>query len=808
MIQDIRYALRMLVRNPGFALVAVLALALGIGPNSAIFSIVSAVLLRPLPVKDADRVVSVWETNARIGLPQIPASEANYLDWKQQNQAFEQMATAFALPEYGLNVVAGREPERVPAGKASAAFFDVLGVRPVFGRAFLPEEDRAGGPGAALVSYGFWQRMLNSDQAVVGRRITVDGVPRTVVGVLPADLQMFGRIDVWIPVAMDPNSTQRSNRSWGVFARLKPGVTVQQAQAEMNGIAGRLARQYPEADEGWGVAVVPLHKLVGGFLAPPLMFLLGAVGLLLLLACANVANLLLAKAAGRQKEIAVRVALGAGRLRVVRQLLTESVVIALAGGAFGLLLAKWSIGLLRGLIPDVFPLMQQVSIDNRVLLFTFVVALVTGLIFGAAPAIRISKADLNSTLKATGRAVTGGGVQKLRDGLVTVEIALALVLVVAAGLMARSFARLMSVNPGLRTNDVLTMQLTLPTARYPEEEKRAQFYRNLVERVEALPGVESAGAIQFLPFRANFLNSRISVWPFRVPGAPPVREGQEPLADFRVVTPHFFTALGIPLRHGRFFGERDQRNAPAVIIINEAMAKRHRLGENPVGKRLLLPPWDQPPREIVGVVGDVKLYSLDWAVEPAMYVPHSQQPGEVMSLVVHSRQDRQALTSAIRHQVEALDPEQPIADVRAMQAVMSDSTMLRRLAMGMIGAFAVLALVLATVGIYGLTAYTVSQRTHEIGLRMALGARGADILRHIVGRGAVVALIGVALGTAGALGVAHLLKSFLFGIASTDPVILVGAPVALLGIAVLASYFPARRAAKLAPVTILRGSGQ
>jgi len=473
MIQDIRYALRMLVRNPGFALVAVLALALGIGPNSAIFSIVSAVLLRPLPVKDADRVVSVWETNARIGLPQIPASEANYLDWKQQNQAFEQMATAFALPEYGLNVVAGREPERVPAGKASAAFFDVLGVRPVFGRAFLPEEDRAGGPGAALVSYGFWQRMLNSDQAVVGRRITVDGVPRTVVGVLPADLQMFGRIDVWIPVAMDPNSTQRSNRSWGVFARLKPGVTVQQAQAEMNGIAGRLARQYPEADEGWGVAVVPLHKLVGGFLAPPLMFLLGAVGLLLLLACANVANLLLAKAAGRQKEIAVRVALGAGRLRVVRQLLTESVVIALAGGAFGLLLAKWSIGLLRGLIPDVFPLMQQVSIDNRVLLFTFVVALVTGLIFGAAPAIRISKADLNSTLKATGRAVTGGGVQKLRDGLVTVEIALALVLVVAAGLMARSFARLMSVNPGLRTNDVLTMQLTLPTARYRGGEARA-----------------------------------------------------------------------------------------------------------------------------------------------------------------------------------------------------------------------------------------------------------------------------------------------------------------------------------------------
>jgi putative ABC transport system permease protein len=615
---------------------------------------------------------------------------------------------------------------------------------------------------------------------------------------------MFGRIDVWIPVAMNPNSTQRSDRRWGVFARLKPGVSVQQAQAEMNAVANRLALQYPETNEGWGVVVVPLPKLVGGFLAPPLMCLLGAVGLLLLLACANVANLLLAKAAGRQKEIAVRVALGAGRLRVVRQLLTESVILAFAGGAFGLLLARWCIGLLRGLIPDVFPLMQQVGIDNRVLLFTFGVSLVTGLVFGAAPAIRVSKADLNSTLKATGRALTGGGVQKIRDGLVAAEIALALVLVVAAGLLTRSFVRLMSVNPGLRTQDVLTMQLTLPTARYPEGDQRARFYQNLVERVEALPGVESAGAIQFLPFRANFLNSRISVWPFRVQGQPPVREGQEPLADFRVVTAHFFTAMGIPLRQGRYFNQRDTHSGPGVVIVNEAMAKRHVPGENPIGKRLLLPPWDQPPREIIGVVADVKLYALDWAVEPAVYVLHAQKPDEVMSLVVHSPRDRQALAAAIRHEVEALDPEQPIADVRTMEAVMSDSTMLRRLAMGMIGAFAVLALVLATVGIYGLTAYTVSQRTHEIGLRMALGARGADILRHIVGRGAVVALIGVALGTAGALGVAQVLKSFLFGITSTDPVILVGMPAALLGIAVLASYLPARRAAKVDPMEALR----
>jgi putative ABC transport system permease protein len=507
---------------------------------------------------------------------------------------------------------------------------------------------------------------------------------------------------------------------------------------------------------------------------------------------------------GRQKEIAVRVALGAGRLRVVRQLLTESVILALAGGALGLLLARWSVGLLRGFVPDAFPLLQQMGIDNRVLVFTFAISLITGVVFGAAPAIRISKADLNHALKAAGRTLTGGGVRRLRDGLVTAEIALALVLLVAAGLLTRSFVRLAAVNPGLRTKDVLTMQLTLPTARYPEEEKRAQFFRNAIERVEALPGVESAGAIQWLPFRAYFLNSRISVWPIRVPGQPAVREGQEPLVDFRVVTPGFFKTMGIALDQGRPFSRRDERGAPGVVIVNQALVKRHLEGRNPIGQRLLLPPWDQPAREIVGVVADVKLYGLDWAVEPAVFVPYSQKPDEVMSLVVHSTRDPKALTGAIRREILALDPEQPVSDVRTMEAVLSDSTMLRRLSMGMIGAFALLALVLATVGIYGLTAYSVSQRTHEIGLRMALGASGGDVLRHIVGRGAVLAGIGVGLGMAGALGVARLLKSFLFGITNTDPVILAGVPAALLAIAVLACYLPARRAARVDPMEALR----
>jgi len=794
----------MLARSPGFTAVAVLTLALGIGPNSAIFSIVSAVLLRPLPVKDPDRVVSIWESNAKIGLPQIPASEANYLDWKRESRSFEKMGTAFALPEYGLNVVAGGEPERVPAGKASSEFFDVLGVRPVAGRAFSAEEDRPGGPGAILVSHGFWQRKLRSDSSAVGRAITVDGLQRTVVGILPADLQMFGRIDVWIPVAMNPASSQRGNRSWGVFARMKPGVSVKQAQAEMTGLAARLARQYPATDEGWGARVVPLRNLVSGMIAPALMVLLGSVGLLLLLACANIASLLLARAAGRQKEIAVRAMLGAGRARVVRQLLTESVILSLIGGGLGLLLARWCVGVLRGAIPDMFAMMQQMSIDYRVVLFTFAVSLLTGLVFGAVPAMRISRTNLNDTLKAGGRALVGGGVHRMRSALVAAELALALMLTVAAGLLAHSFARLMAVDPGLRTQDLLTMQLTLPHARYPQEAQRTRFYRNLIERVQAVPGVESAAAIQFLPFRSSILNSRISVWPFRVPGQPAVRDGQEPVADFRIVTPAYFATMGIPLHQGRVFNDRDAAGAPGVVVVNEAMARKHLRGGNPIGKRIQLPPWDHPASEIVGVVADVKLYGLDWNVEPAIYVPHAQMPVEVMSLAVHSSRDPGSLAAAIRHEVQALDPEQPVADVRTMREVMSDSTLLRRLSVGMIGAFALLALALATVGIYGLTSYSVSQRTHEIGLRMALGARAADVLRQVVGRGSVPVLAGIALGGLGAVGVAQVLRSFLFGITNRDPLVMLGVPAALLAVALLASYIPARRAARVDPMEALR----
>ena len=804
MIQDIRYALRTLCANPGFAVVAVLALALGIGPNSAIFSMISAVLLRPMPLHDVDRVVSIWETNASIGLPIAVTSEANYLDWKRQSRSFERMGAAFALPDYGVNVVLGREPERVPAGRATAGFFDALGMEPLLGREFNSEEDLPGGPGAAMVSEGFWRTELHGDPAVIGRRLTLDGLPRMIVGVLPREKAMFfGRIDVWTPLAMDPNSSERVSRNRGVFARLKPGVTVAQAQAELAAIENRLAREYPAANEGWGIKVIPINRLVTGLVGPPLMVLLGAVGLLLLLACANVANLLLARAAGRQREIAVRAALGAGRLRIIRQLLTESVLLALLGGGFGLLLAQWCIRLLRHVIPDQLSLLQSMSIDGRVLLFTFAVALLTGVVFGLAPAIRTSKTDLNDALRSTGRTLVGGS-QQIRDILVAAEIALALVLAAAAGLLSHSFVRLMSVDPGFRPSNVLTMQLGVPVARYPDTAKRADFYRHALARVRTLPGVESAGAIQLLPFRQTFLNSRIGLQLFRVPGLPTPRAGHELNADFRIITPGYFSAMGIPLHAGRDFDTRDVLSSPRVVVVNEAMVRGHYGGGNAVGKSLQLPPWNAPACQIVGVVADAKLYGLDQEAEPAVYVPHAQLPSEMMTLVVHSTVEPGPLSAAIRREVLALDPEQPVADVQPMSAVIGDSTILRRVAMGLIGVFAALALVLATVGTYGLTAYSVSQRTHEIGLRMALGARGVDVMRTIVGRASVVALTGVAIGTAGALGVARVLKSFLFGVGLGDPLILVGVPAALLVIAVVASYIPARRAARVDPMEALR----
>ena len=800
--QDLRYGFRTLLRNPGFCAVAILALALGIGPNTAIFTMVNAVLLKPLPVPEPDRVVMIWGTLLKSGFGQLPVSAADYLEWKQQARSFDQMSAAFAIPEYGLNVSGAGDPERVPAALASKEFLPALGIKPIVGRNFLPEEDRPGGPPAVLIGNALWQRRFHSDPAAIGRTLTVDGIPRTVVGVVPHELGEMVAADLWLPTAINPNDAERRNHNYGIVAHLKPGVTVAQARAEMIVIAQRLERAYPASNTGWGITLFPMAEMFTGRIRPVLLILLGAVGLLLLIACANLANLLLARAATREKEIAIRGALGAGRPRIIRQLLTESFVLALAGGALGLVLAAWGVRLLRSVVPDMFPMLQHMSVDVPVLAFTFGISILTGLLFGLVPAWRSSRTDLNTTLKeAAGRSESSGGSHRIRGFLLASEVALAVLLSVSAGLLLRSFVRVTEVNAGVRTANILTMNVSLPEVKYDTELKRATFYKNLIERLDTLPGVRSAGAVVFLPLRVSILSFRIWVNSFVIEGRPPVPQDQQPQADYRPATPGYFNTMGIALRQGRLFDQHDDQDAKRVVLVNEAMVRKHFAHENPLGQHIVM----GKPMEIVGVVADAKLYGLDAPVEPAVYVPHAQHSGESsMAVVVRTEGDPAAIASAVRREILKLDPEQPISNVRTMDKVLSDSLMLRRVSMLLLTVFASLALTLATVGIYGLTAYSVSRRTHEIGLRVALGASQSQILRLVVGRGLVTSLIGAAIGVGAALMLTRGLSGMLYGVTTTDPLVFAGVPLLLIAVSALASYVPARKATRIDPLAALR----
>jgi len=800
--QDLRYGFRTLLRNPGFCAVAILALALGIGPNTAIFTMVNAVLLKPLPVPEPNRVVMIWGTLLKSGFDQMPVSAADYLEWKKQAHSFDQMSAAFAIPEFGLNVSGAGDPERVSAALASKEFLPALGIKPIVGRNFLPEEDRPGGPPAVLISHALWQRRFHSDPAAIGRNLTVDGIPRTVVGVVPHELGEMVAADLWLPTAINPNNPERQNHQFGIVARLKPSVTVAEARAEMAVIARRLESAYPATNTGWGVTLFPMAEMFTGRIRPVLLILLGAVGLLLLIACANLANLLLARAATREKEIAIRGALGAGRLRLIRQLLTESLVLALAGGALGLVLAAWGVRLLRSVVPDMFPMLQHMSVDVPVLAFTFGISILTGLLFGLVPAWRSSHTDLNTTLKeAAGRSESAGGSHRIRSFLLAGEVALAVLLSVSAGLLLRSFVRVTEVNPGVRTANILTMNLSLPEVKYDTPQKRATFYKDLIERIDTLPGVRSAGAVVFLPLRVSILSFRIWVNSFTIEGRPPVPQDKQPLADYRPATPGYFNTMGIALRQGRLFDQHDDLDAKRVVLVNEAMVRKHFPDENPLGQRIVM----GKPMEIVGVVADAKLYGLDAPVEPAVYVPHAQHSGDSsMAVVVRTEGDPTVVAAAVRREILKLDPEQPISNVRSMEQVLSDSLMLRRVAMLLLTVFASLALTLATVGIYGLTAYSVSRRTHEIGLRVALGASQSQILRMVVGRGLVTSLIGAAIGVAAAFELTRGLSGMLYGVTATDPLVFAGVPLLLIAVSVLASYVPARKATRIDPLVALR----
>ncbi|HXG65436.1 MAG TPA: ABC transporter permease [Blastocatellia bacterium] len=802
-LQDVRYAIRILFRRPGFTVVAIIALALGIGANSAIFSVVNAVLLRPLRYKNPGQLVWIRETNFAAGIESEPASPPNYTDWRSQNESFTDMAafanTAAILTDAG-------EPERIPGSAVTSNFFDVLGVNALLGRTFMPHEDQAGNQRVAVLSYGLWARRFGADPNIIGATVMFNGNPYTIIGVMPQDFQhpvpgARNPAQLWLPLVFDMSQEHRRGDYLGVIARRKPEVSLEQARAEMQAIAARLEQQYPATNTGWSVSVTPLHEHFVGDVRPALLVLLGAVCFLLLIACANVANLLLARAAARQKEIAIRAALGAGRWRVVRQLLTESVILALMGGAGGLVLAMWGIEALQALSPETIPRLNELSLDGRVVGFTLAVSLLTGIVFGLAPALQVSSPRLNETLKEGGRgSAEGARGNRIRSLLAATEIALALVLLVGAGLMIRSFLRLQDVNPGFRTERVLTTQLLLPRSKYKEGPQVAAFSTQLLERVGSLPGVEAAGLIDILALSGggNFLG-------FSVEGRPLPPAGQNPDAETFVIGGDYFRTMGIPLMKGRLFTRQDNLDAPGAVIISETMARRFWPDEDPMGKRITTGnPQTGPWFTVVGIVGDVRHQELSAEPYPQMYFPYTQRPRNSFTLVARTSSDPLAMVAAIRSQVQEMDPNQPLYNVRTMEQVLADSIGRPRFNTLLIAIFAVVALILATVGIYGVISYSVTQRTHEIGIRMALGARATDILAMVFKQGLKLALAGVAVGLAGAFALTQLMSSLLFGVTAADPITYVAISLLLTGVALAASYLPARRATKVDPMVALR----
>ncbi|HEY7179984.1 MAG TPA: ABC transporter permease [Blastocatellia bacterium] len=797
--QDLRYGARMLLKNPGFTAIAVITLALGIGANAAIFSVVNAVLLRPLPFKDPDRLMMIRET----WLPKFPefsVSPGNFLDWRKQNTVFDRLVAFNGL---SFNMVGTGDPEQIRGMKVTDGFFATFGAQPQLGRDFLPEEDQPGRDNVVILSHGLWQRRFAGDPKILNRALTLNGQSYTVIGVMPATFRFGGSdLDLWTPMAFTAQQAQIHGGHWlGAIGRLKPGVTEDQARAEMVAIAGRLATQYPDANTGWSVKLMPMLEFTVRSIKEALLVLLVAVAFVLLIACANVANLLLARAAGRQKEVAIRAALGAGRARIIRQLLTESALLAILGGAAGLALAQLGTGLLLKLAPQDLPRMSDVTLDGRALAFTAAVTLLTGVIFGIVPALQASRPNLSETMNEMGRGSTEGRRRQfVRGALVVTEVASALVLLVGAGLLIKSFWRLQNVDPGFNPAGALTMSVSLPRTKYPEETQRVAFFQQLLEKVGALPGVQSAGAANPLPMTGD------TIYGFVVQGRPPLPPGQGQSTNFYAVSAGYFNAMGIRLLRGRLLTERDARNSPHVAVINETMAKKIFTDEDPIGKRITFDGGGNNSdwQEIVGVVGDVKQYGLDQATPLQTYEPYTQQTSPGMTLVARASGDPTRLTAAIRNAVLQLDKEQPIANVRTLDRILSTSVAQQRFSMLLLGVFAAVAMSLAAIGIYGVLSYSVAQRTHEIGIRMALGAGWLDALRLVVGAGMRLTLLGVAAGLGVAFALTRLMSALLFGVSATDPMIFSLIALLIVAVSMLACWVPARRATKVDPMVALR----
>ena len=805
--QDIQFGFRMLRKSRGLAAIALIALALGIGANTAMFSVVNTVLLRALPYPQPDQLVWFWESQP--GLEQAPFSAADFLDYQSQNQSFQQVATVRRL---SFNLTGQGAAERIPGMVATPNLFSLFGVHPIFGRDFLPQEGVFGAPRRALLTYGFWQSHFAGDRTVVGRPLTLDNQPVQIVGILPANFRYGGAdIQLWVnPVNVVPEvfSTSpdwerniRNNREThylSIVGRLKPGVPLSKAQSDINTIVARLHQQYP-VTTGHNVVLIPLREFSAGPVRQTLVVILAVVGLVLLIACANVANLLLSRAVARRREIAIRTALGAGRLRIVRQLLTESLLLSFVGGTLGLALAWGFVRLLVAASPAQRPRVQEITLDLRVLLFTLGVSVLTGLLFGLAPALAATRQSLGHFLKEAGRgAAEGLAHNRLRGLLVVAEVAFSLVLLVCAGLLGRSFVRMLEVNPGFRPDHMVTMQMNFTGANYTAKDRSTQFLEQLLPRVSALPGVEGVAISNDLPLEGDDTTTGVST----VEGRAPFPRGQEPLVGVHTINPGYFRAMDIPLLRGREFRGSDSANSNPVVVINQKLAETLWPGQDPLGKHLHI--MGDKQSEVVGVVGNVLHNGLGESLSQETYLAFPQNPWSYVSLAVRTHGDRGAVYGAARSLVAQIDPELPLHDMRPMEQVVTETMASRRLTLWLVGAFAALALVLASVGIYGVMSYAVTERLHEIGVRVALGAQRRDVLRLVVGHGMRLAAIGLLLGSVTAFFAARAMTTLLFGIRPSDPLTYIGIAVVLALAALAACYIPARRATAVDPMVALR----
>jgi predicted permease len=814
MLNELRLAFRMLLKNPIFTLIAITTMALAIGANTAVFSLINGLLIRPLPYRAPEELVLLWETFPAQGLDRIPVSAPEYMDYTKEIRSLDLAAFDYL----DMNLTAGDMPERISGAVVTPSLFPLLGIEPIRGRVFAPEEFGEGNDGVVVISERLWQRRFNSDPSLVGKQLLLNGRALTVVGVMPAKFEFplplfnvqggtFGqRVDIWKPIAFSKDDLeQRSSRSNGVIGRLKPGVTMAQASAELETVISSWRSRFPDSyprSSPFGASLYNLHDQVVGGMRGALWILLGAVGVVVLIACANLTTMLLARAGAREREFAIRVALGAGRARLLRQTLCESVLVALIGGFAGMLLAIWALDFLRAVGSQTVPRIAEAHLDWRVFLMTFLVSVGTGILFGIVPALSSAQPQLTEALKEGGRgSTTGVRRNRVRNTLVVVEVALALVLLVSASLLLKSFIRLQNVNPGFDPGNVLTMELSLPVTKYARDKPVSDFFVELIRRVQRLPGVEGAALTSILPLSGT--NSDSS---FAIEGRNPLAEAVYPDEEVRAVTADYFRVLKVPLIQGRFFDDRDTVDAPETVIVNQAFAKKWFPDQDAVGKRITFSNPKKPDPKwitIVGVVGDMRHRGLEVEPKPEYYMPHSQNSYRGMILAVRSKQDPRSLTATIRNEIRQLDPELPVANVRTMENITSDSIAPRRLSVVLLNAFAVIALVLSSVGIYGVMSFLVVQRTHEIGVRMALGAQRRDVLLLIMGRAARLVLLGAGIGLLLAVLSSRALSALLYQVATFDLPTFAGVTFALAFVAMCASYIPARRATKADPMIAL-----